>query len=658
MVVVVALAVVPSIGPAAATPPPSGTPGSLTVTGVDGSAYPTVDIEISAPAWAIVGDGADPALRLLENGAPVPVRVEQVPVSGLEVMLLIDTSGSMKEGNAIGAAKDAAIRFLTVLPPEASVGIVAFSTVPVLVSPLTTDRALSTAAVAGLKAFGQTSLYDAVVFAHSVFSGLTPDRQIVVLSDGGDTVSKASLDEALVAATAIRTSAIELVSSEADHAALQQITSAGSGTLGAASDPAGLDGLYEQVASLLVHRYRLVFDTTARGTAQYTIQLDSDAGTLEAITSLELPALATAPATTMTSPASTFTNEPITNDRPTVDSVHADGSSGVSTRPGTSTGMDVATPKTLLLIIGTAAVFVALMCLLSIAFPWKSKRTAAQPLATAFSAAGRMEKEPVSVADRLSGAADRLLEGKDRRSRLSALLEVAAVQLRPAEFVVMVLAGALALAIAFAVMIGPLGFVIGAVLAPLVGRIVLNSRVQKRRDHFVEQLPDVLQTMISSLRGGYGLPQALDVVANQSAEPARTEFQRVLFEVRIGRDAGEALTAAAERMQSKDFDWVVGALQINREIGGELAQVLESVAETVRERQTLHRQIRTLTAEGRMSAQILLALPIVVGIGMTIVNPGYLEPMTSGIGPFLIGLAAVLMFAGWFWMRRLVKAAL
>ncbi len=123
----------------------------------------------------------------------------------------------------------------------------------------------------------------------------------------------------------------------------------------------------------------------------------------------------------------------------------------------------------------------------------------------------------------------------------------------------------------------------------------------------------------------------------------------------IGRDPSAALAAVSSRMSSRDFEWVVSAININREVGGDLATILETVAETVRERQQLARQVRTLTAEGRLSAYILVGLPFVLAALLAVINPGYFTPLKSSPGPLLIVLGLVLLLVGTMWMRRLVK---
>ena len=175
----------------------------------------------------------------------------QFRTDGLEVVLLLDTSGSMNENNAIGSAKLAAVSFLDELPVEVPVGVVAFSDSPALVSPLTTDREALRGAIGQLHASGRTSLYDGIVFGNSLFSGATDDRQFVLLSDGGDTASLSTLEDALAITTDVRTNAIEIVTSESNTEALSQLASSGNGRLTSITDPTALGELYQEIARSL-----------------------------------------------------------------------------------------------------------------------------------------------------------------------------------------------------------------------------------------------------------------------------------------------------------------------------------------------------------------------------------------------------------------------
>ena len=261
----------------------------LQMSNVDAGNAPHVVVEFNAPA-SLTGKaltGAD--VVVATNGVSVKSSLTVVPTAGLEVVLALDTSGSMN-GAALAAAKASAQRFLQELPVEVLVGVVAFADTPHLVSALTLDRTLLALSIGRLTAGGETALYDAMVLSQSVFSGATADRQIVLLSDGGNTVGSATLDRALGVARTIRTSVVELTSSEANPISLQQLADANHGTRSAVTDLASLTGMYETLARSLLHRYRLEFDTTATGAVTIAVTVSTAAGTVSATTTANLPA--------------------------------------------------------------------------------------------------------------------------------------------------------------------------------------------------------------------------------------------------------------------------------------------------------------------------------------------------------------------------------
>lgn len=640
-----------ALGPLAAQPVEEPT-GQVLVTAIDTSQLPRVALEVSVPA-SLLGEAPEQvSVRLWEDGRVLPSELTQVAASGLEVVMLIDVSGSMNEGNALSLAQDAAIGFLEALPSTVPVGVVAFGDAPQLVSPLTTDRRQLEASIRLLAASGETALYDAMVFAERLFSGGTDDRQLVVLSDGGDTVSAASLDDAVRVGGIIRTSVIELVSSESNREALNALTEARNGTLSSAADPNALAALYRDVASVLVSRYRVTTESSAVGPVTYRLQVLTATGSFETTAAADLPDV---PPPTTAPPTSTVP-----------DSSQPDTSvPGTTAPPASQPGAGTADDEpwmsgSALLWIGSVLLFAALLLVgLIVLGPRARAAVDRGRLARGSGQASRPERataEHQSVAERLTHGVERLLEPSGRRARLSTRLERAGSPLRAGEFVVIVLAGGVALALLLAQVLGLLGLLIAVGVGMVVPQWYLTVKTDRRRRAFTEQLPDVLQLMVSSLRSGYGLPQALEAAATQSNEPARSEFERVQFEIRIGRDPGDALAAAAARMSSREFDWVVAAMAINREVGGELAPVLESLGEAVRERLRLQRQIRTLTAEGRISAYVLTILPVALVVLLGILSPGYFDPMTRAPGPLLFGIAGVLMLLGWIWMRRLIRS--
>jgi tight adherence protein B len=185
--------------------------------------------------------------------------------------------------------------------------------------------------------------------------------------------------------------------------------------------------------------------------------------------------------------------------------------------------------------------------------------------------------------------------------------------------------------------------------------VALRMSLRKRTEKMREQLPDVLTIMASSLRAGHSFMQALDTTAREIAQPAATEFQRVVSEIRLGRPTDDALEALAVRVGSPDFRWAVLAVNIQREVGGNLAEILDNVADTLRERAMMRRQIKVLTAEGRLSAWVLTGLPIAIGVYMYAVNPDYIGLLfTTKLGLFMLGTAVVLLVLGIFWMRKIV----
>jgi tight adherence protein B len=211
---------------------------------------------------------------------------------------------------------------------------------------------------------------------------------------------------------------------------------------------------------------------------------------------------------------------------------------------------------------------------------------------------------------------------------------------------------------------GALGVAVGgllvgvllALLVPVLAKVWLGGRARKRQRDFAEQLDDSLQLMASSLRAGHSLLQALASVANEAEEPTSEEFSRIINETRVGRELGSSLDEAGRRMKSEDFVWVTQAIAINREVGGNLAEVLDGVSGTIRERNQIRRQVKALAAEGKLSAIVLMVLPFGIGGFLMITNPGYLVKFTQSlVGYGLLVVAAVLLVVGGLWLRKTVQ---
>jgi tight adherence protein B len=196
----------------------------------------------------------------------------------------------------------------------------------------------------------------------------------------------------------------------------------------------------------------------------------------------------------------------------------------------------------------------------------------------------------------------------------------------------------------------------GAFLAAvLLVALLLQFAGGREKRVFESQLPDTLTLVSTSLRAGYSLLQAVEAVASEAPQPTSREFGRAMAEARLGVGVVEAMQGISNRMQSADFSWAVMAIEIQREVGGNLAEVLQTVSDTMRQRNRLRGEIRALTAEGRISAIILGALPFVLFLFLFSTNRDYLEPLittTPGIISMVIGL--VLMAVGWWWLKKIV----
>jgi Flp pilus assembly protein TadB len=267
----------------------------------------------------------------------------------------------------------------------------------------------------------------------------------------------------------------------------------------------------------------------------------------------------------------------------------------------------------------------------------------------------RSERPLGRVAGRLVSP---VLRVGDAEEKLAVRLDLAAIRWDPGEWVLAGVGASLVLTIVLTVLFG--NVLIALVLGALAGwrgmKFALNFLIQRRRSKFADQLPDMLQFVAGSLRSGFSLGQALDAAAREDTQPVAGEFSRALQESRIGVDLEDALDQVADRMESADLRWTIIAIRIQRETGGNLAEVLGNTVETMRERAQLRRHVRALSAEGRLSAYILVSLPIFIGGWLFLTRRSYLRPMyTSTLGIIMLGFAVLLVVGGALWMRKLVK---
>ena len=636
----VLLAIVPGAWPASAADPEGAADASIDHAEVrDGgvrllvSVPSTGEVDVSGVEVAVGGDDATATAAAATGNSEVR----------RTTVLAIDTSDSMR-GPRIEAAKRAATTFLDTAPADVSVGLVSFDTdVEVLVKP-TRDRAPLRAAVDGLTLTRDTALYDGVLGAVEA-TGTQGARSLLVLSDGKDTTDT-PLSEVLKTLEQ-EDVAVDVVSLQQGQAnqPLQLIAQAGGGKVMDA-DPASLGAAFAGEADLL--RRQLVVDVTlpegAEPQADVTVRVPVDGSTVTATAFLTVGSDAPAPAKRVETDVAPSGPVPATG--PRID------------LPPVAVAVGVGA-------IGVGLLGVVLVLLL--VRPGGTKEDKLRQQLEAYGVYGATGSKSDADTDQGIGAqarqaAEKALAGsKGLEARIAARLDSAGMSLKPAEWL-LVHAGVTVLAAVLGMLLSRGNIVLAlAFLAfgAVGGWVFLGLKKSRRLKAFSTSLADTLQLMSGSLSAGLSLAQSVDTIVKEGGEPIATEFRRVIVESRLGVPLEDSLEGVAERMESKDFEWVVMAIKIQRQVGGNLAELLLQVAATLREREYLRRQVLALSAEGRLSAYILGGLPPVFLLYLSLTNPTYVEVLyTTPIGWFLMGVMTVMLVVGFVWMLKVAKVKL
>ena len=619
------VAVAPSVANAAAA-------AELRVNEIDVDSYPKVSVTVTAPAELADRTLFESAFSVEERDTTVSPTVTPIKSDGLRVALVMDTSGSM-EGRPMEAAKEAASDFIRRFPDGAQFSVVSFASSAQVVTPFSDNTAAHIQAIAGLDASGETALYDGLITASQQFGKKMDGRRVIVLlSDGGDTVSKGNLSRARkqLQSSGSAVYGIRYQTSETNSAALDGL--AVRGRIIGADGAQGLAQVYDTIADELVSQYRLEWSTTARGTTPATVSVTNGDTAASVTLSLPLPA---PPPQADDSAAPTAKPVPAPEPEPVREGMLA---------------------SRIAMFVGAALFFVGLSLLFLLVVAPRRRRVTIMAGGAGAHAHGGLSRSLTEMADHAVQAAERGLERRNLTAKLNAALESAGINLRPAEFLVIVIS---AIATAFALGMTSSGLPIALALAgfvALLARYFVVFRASRRRSKFGDQLNDTLQLLAGSLRAGYGMLQAIDSVAQEAPEPTAHEFRRLVVESRLGRDMTAALEAMATRLNNDDFQWVVQAILIHREVGGDLAEVLDTVAGTIRERNAIRRQIKALSAEGKLSGIILGIVPPAVGVLISMINPGYMNPLFTTLpGRLALGVGVLLMIVGALWMKKLVK---
>jgi len=288
---------------------------------------------------------------------------------------------------------------------------------------------------------------------------------------------------------------------------------------------------------------------------------------------------------------------------------------------------------------------------------WLKQRLAPHIESGRRTAKKRTGRERLEMFNGLFKATENAFGHRRQWRNLQLLLERADLPLRTVEFTWLLIGCSFVFAV-LAALTGRSTLVILAMF--LVGAFLpyffVWFKAKRRMQAFEDQLPDLLITMAASLKAGHSFKQGIQSVVDEGQEPAAKELRRVLTDTQLGRPMEEALQETADRIGSKNFSFVITAVNIQRQVGGSLAGLFDMVADTVRDRQQFARKIRSLTAMGRASAYVLLALPFFIAIAITLLNPTYMDPLYhSHAGHVLIALGMTMMVFGSLVLQRIVS---
>jgi tight adherence protein B len=578
--------------------------------------YPVVNLVVRAAK-------ADKPPRVFENRK----RVRGVEVQSLgqskAIVLAIDNSHSMR-GRPLARAREAAEQFLSAKRQSDRVGIVTFGSTAFTqarIQQATIDADAALRALDTDKEEG-TALADAVVVsAGELGLQALSGRVLILLTDGRDVGSVASWNEAVRAAREANAVAYVVALGDARKAPLNRLARATGGRVYVSPTPQALAAAYAKIGAELKRTWRLSYTTAARPGDTIDVSLVRPRG----------------PSMSVVIPGDT-----------------AEPSGGIL--PGWLVGSGWGV-LLLLLAVG-ALVFFAVGRAQTLPRAARVKRLVHAHTDPTGRQAQRTKRQ-IPTLKAVLDALDHRLQGIRRIARIERLVERAAVPVSAATVVVGSVLLAIVVALFGTIVLGltsAFAVIVLFLLGLTVPFFVLELVATRRVHSFEAQLPDVLSTIAGSLRVGHGLKASLQGIADDGAPPISTELRRVLSEARLGRPLEESLVAMCERLGSDDLLYVATAVEVQSQVGGSLAGLFSTVADTVRQRQQHRSKVRALTASGRASATVLISFPIALVALMLLINPDYMLPfLQSGVGQVLMAYSIASMAIGAFVLSRIVN---
>jgi tight adherence protein B len=563
-------------------------------------------------------------LNVTENGGPVSGLAVDSGSKSSGAILLIDASNSMA-GAPIAGAMAAARAFMAERKQELPVAVIAYNDEITVLTNFTTSGTDLSAAVSKTPTLAEgTKIYDALIEAAELAKDAGHARTTaVLLSDGhrrGVQASRAETLQALNDAN-VRVISVGLTSPQYDPETLQSMARRTGGTYVESATPKQLEPIFTAIGQQLSNEY----------VVSYRSLLGPNVKAAVSATAVGLPA-ATASYTT---PPLDFTATG-TFERTWVDEV-------------------IVSPWLMVFIIVSVLALIAFAFLTAIDVRKRSlRRRMAQYVTVPTEEESRLRRAEVAtmVADR----AQKTIGGQRWWQRFESDVELGGWRLSALAIAGWTIVGGILASILAAIVFQSLWGLLLGLAAPLVTRFLISRRVNKKRKDFSEQLPDNLDVLAGAMRTGHSIMGALSVMVDSADEPSKSEFRRVLQDEQLGVPLDDALMVTSRRMQSPDTEQIALVMRLQREAGGNTAEVLDRVAEVIRGRMELRRLVDVLTAQAKISRWILTALPIFVFLSLIFTGGDFLDPMINSlVGRAALVFAAVMIFIGSFWIKRLAK---
>jgi tight adherence protein B len=531
--------------------------------------------------------------------------------------LVIDASDSMKGAPIEGALK-AAQTFAAQRNVNQKIAVLTFNASTDVATPFTSSQTDIRRAVTQQPTLRYgTHLYDAVAQAVSLIglSGVQAGS-IVVLSDGADTGSKIDLEHLTQTAKKanVRVYTVAFRSKTFRPVALQRLSEETGGSFSRANSPEELAAIYNRLGLELAHEYLVSYNSTiVPGKPVKVAVAVKGVGTADA--GYKAPVI----------PIPNAVYHPSWVDR-------------IWQSPWTMVAFGVLIP------LLVAAAFL---------IPYYRRRSTVRARVSDYVSMPGAKREHEALVSRVFVGTERTLERTRWWARFKNSVEFAEIPIAPVYIVVGTVILTLLVAWILSYASGVLALI--ALLVPVAVKSSINGRIARKRRLFGDQLPDNLDVLASGLRAGHSLVGAFAVVVNDAPEPSRSEFQRVVADEQLGVPLEDALGRVSKRMKSRDVEQVALVASVQTETGGNAAEVLDRVTESIRERQELRRLVRTLTAQGRLARWIVSLLPVGLLVFISIVSNGYMKPLfTHTSGRIVLAVAALMVIAGSVAIGRIV----